>query len=194
MVRWLPVWKPGYLLSLGCDQLLWGFAGREWFQEETRKDTGRLENFCRAFARNDVSAIEEGFNAYLRKTISIRDTGVRKEMKENFYHGILLGLFGNMDEWVVMSNAESGEGYSDIAIEIEEEGIGIAIELKYAEDAAFEKGCEEAMRQIQDKNYEEVLIRDGMETIYRYGIACYKKRCRVVSSERQNGNTWEYFA
>lgn len=154
---------------------------REWFQEETRKDTGRLESFCRAFQVNDVSAIEEGFNAYLRKTISIRDTNVRKDMKENFYHGILLGLFGNMDEWIVMSNAESGEGYSDIAIEIENEGIGIVIELKYAENAAFDEGCREAIRQIKDRDYEEVLRKDGMKTIYRYGIACYKKRCRVVS-------------
>ena len=154
---------------------------REWFQEETRKDTGRLESFCRAFQVNDVSAIEEGFNAYLRKTISIRDTNVRKDMKENFYHGILLGIFGNMDEWIVMSNAESGEGYSDIAIEIENEGIGIVIELKYAENAAFDEGCREAIRQIKDRDYEEVLRKDGMKTIYRYGIACYKKRCRVVS-------------
>ena len=97
-----------------------------------------LESFCRAFQENDITAIEEGFNAYLKKTISIRDTHTKKEMKENFYHGILLGLFGNMDGWNVQSNAESGDGYSDISIEIEEQETGIVIELKYAENASFE--------------------------------------------------------
>lgn len=95
----------------------------------------KLEDFCRAFLENDTATIEEGFNAYLKKTISIRDTNVRKAMKENFYHGILLGLFGNMDGWDVQSNAESGDGYSDISIEIEDQETGIVIELKYAENA-----------------------------------------------------------
>jgi len=102
-------------------------------------------------------------------------------MKENFYHGILLGLFAGMDGWKVKSNAESGDGYSDISVEIEDEEIGIIIELKYAENAAFDTACQEAMNQIRDGNYEEKLIDDGMKTIYRYGIACYKKRCKVVS-------------
>ncbi len=106
---------------------------REWFRWETEKNMENLEGFCRAFLENDTAAIEEGFNAYLKKTISIRDTHVKKEMKENFYHGILLGLFGNMDGWDVQSNAESGDGYSDISIEIEDQETGIVIELKYAE-------------------------------------------------------------
>lgn len=140
-------------LAIPNKEIRWIFVEQiqEWAKEESRKDVGRLEDFCRAFQTNDVAAIEEGFTAYLKKTISVRDTGVRKEMKENFYHGILLGLFGNMDDWIVMSNAKSGEGYMA------------------------------AMRQIRDRHYEEILVRDGMKTIYRYGIACYKKRCRVVS-------------
>ena len=85
-----------------------------------------------------------------------------------------------MDHWNVMSNAEAGEGYCDIAVEIDNLETGIMIELKYAEDAAFEESCQAALRQIRDRKYEEILIRDGMKTIYRYGIACYKKRCRVV--------------
>lgn len=102
-------------------------------------------------------------------------------MKENFYHGILLGIFGYLDGWCVQSNAESGEGYSDISIEIEDKEIGIVIELKYAEKAAFDAACQEALRQIHDRNYAEVLIDDGMMTIRKYGIACYKRRCKVVS-------------
>ena len=141
----------------------------------------KLEDFCRAFLENDTAAIEEGFNSYLKKTISIRDTNVRKEMKENFYHGILLGLFGNMDGWDVQSNAESGYGYSDISIEIEEQETGIVIELKYAENASFDTTCREAMKQINDRNYVEKLVDDGMITIRKYGIACYKRRCKVIS-------------
>ena len=132
-----------------------------------------------AFLENDTAAIEEGFNAYLKKTISIRDTHVKKEMKENFYHGILLGLFGNMDGWNVQSNAESGDGFSDISVEVEDRETGIVIELKYAENAAFDNACKEALKQIRDRNYEEKLADDGMTTIRRYGIACYKRRCRV---------------
>ncbi len=154
---------------------------RKWFKDEAQKDTQKLVNLRRAFEENDTAAIEKEFTSYLRKTISIRDTGVKKEMKENFYHGILLGLFGNMDGWKVKSNAESGDGYSDISVEVEDKDIGIVIELKYAENAAFDFACKEALKQIHDRNYEETLVDDGMKTIYRYGIACYKKRCRVVS-------------
>lgn len=154
---------------------------REWFRGETVKNIEKLESFCRAFLENNIAAIEEGFNTYLKKTISIRDTNTKKEMKENFYHGILLGIFGNMDGWNVKSNAESGEGYSDISIEVEDKEIGIIIELKYAEKAAFDDGCREALKQINDRKYEEALIDDGMKIIYKYGIACYKKRCKVVA-------------
>ena len=154
---------------------------QEWFKAETTKDSQNLESFCRAFEENNVTAIEEGFTSYLKKTISIRDTHTKNSMKENFYHGILLGLFRNMDEWSVQSNAETGDGYSDIAIEILDKDIGIIIELKYAENAQFDAACRKALKQIEDRNYDELLIDDGMKTIYKYGIACYKKRCKVVT-------------
>lgn len=192
---WSILFTTGYLTQDGKDEegisslaipnreIRWVYVQqiRKWFKDESRKDTRKLENLRRAFERNDAAAVEKEFASYLRKTISIRDTGVRKEMKENFYHGILLGLFGNMDGWKVKSNAESGDGYSDISVEVEDLEIGIVIELKYAENAAFDNACREALEQIHDNNYEEALADDGMTTIYRYGIACYKKRCRVVS-------------
>ncbi len=194
---WSVLFTTGYLTQCGEEDLgrtelvipnkeiRWIYAEQiqDWFEEETLKDSQKLEAFCHAFEENNVTAIEEGFNAYLRKTISIRDTNTRKEMKENFYHGILLGLFGAMEDWDIRSNAEAGEGYSDISIEIEKKGIGIIIELKYAEKAAFDNGCQYAMQQIKNRNYEEALIDDGMKTIYRYGIACYKKRCKVLSNK-----------
>ena len=154
---------------------------RDWFDDETTKNRERLENFCKAFEENNVLAIENGFHEYLEDMISIRDTNVRKGMKENFYHGLLLGILGNMDNWIVQSNAESGDGYSDISIEIRRKGVGIVIELKYAENAALEEACKEAVEQINKRNYEESLRNDGMTTIYKYGIACYKKRCKVIS-------------
>lgn len=192
---WSILFTTGYLTQSGLqhgemtelvipnNEIRWIFVRqiREWFKEESVKDTAKLERFCKAFEVNDTAAIEKEFNEYLWNTISIRDTSVRKSMKENFYHGILLGLLAYMDGWSVRSNAESGEGYSDISIEIRAKGIGIVIELKYAEDGAFDDGCREALRQIRDRKYEESLIKDGMRTIHRYGIACYRKQCRVVS-------------
>ncbi len=192
---WSLLFTTGYLTQTGNDEdgistlaipnreIRWIYVQqiRSWFKDEMKKDSRRLETFCKAFRENDTAAIEKGFTSYLRRTINIRDTNIKKEMKENFYHGILLGLFAGMDGWKVKSNAESGDGYSDISVEIEDEEIGIIIELKYAENAAFDTACQEAMNQIRDGNYEEKLIDDGMKTIYRYGIACYKKRCKVVS-------------
>ena len=102
-------------------------------------------------------------------------------MKENFYHGILLGLFAGINHWKVKSNAEAGDGYSDISIEIDDKEIGIIIELKYADNAAFDEACKKALQQIQNRNYEDALLDEGMTTIRKYGIACYKKRCKVIS-------------
>lgn len=192
---WSILFTTGYLTQCGKDdgsmtglvipnkEVRWIFEEQiqDWFEEETKRDAQMLKNFCRAFEENDTAAIEKGFTSYLRKTISIRDNNVKKEMKENFYHGILLGLFAGMEGWKVKSNPEAGEGYCDISVEVENKEIGIIIEVKYAENASFDHGCKEALRQIADKNYAEMLLDDGMTTIRTYGIACYKKRCRVVS-------------
>lgn len=192
---WSILFTTGYLTQCGQDdgglielvipnrEIQWIFEEQiwEWMKKDVRKDFQKLENFCKAFEQGDTQAIESGFNSYLRKTISLRDNSVRKDSKENFYHGILLGLFAGMEGWMVRSNAESGEGYSDISIEIEDKDIGIVIELKYAQNAAFDEGCRKALQQIRDRNYEEELLDDGMKIIRRYGIACYKKRCKVVS-------------
>jgi hypothetical protein len=105
---------------------------------------------------------------------------VAKDRKENFYHGILLGLLRHKEKWLVLSNAESGEGYSDILIEVPERKIGVVIELKYAEADKLEDGCAEALSQIDEKQYNAHLQSDGMQTIVKYGIACFRKHCKVV--------------
>ena len=153
----------------------------EWFQEEVRRDTPKLDAFCAAFPRADAQAVEEQFNAYLNRTISIRDTCVRKDMKENFYHGILLGLLSHREDWLVDSNPESGDGYSDILVELYEERIGIVIEVKYSDGGDLETGCRNALEQIKRNRYEDRLVQDGMETIISYGIACFRKQCRMYS-------------
>lgn len=152
----------------------------EWFQEEMGKDTPLIDAFCDAFIRGDAEAVEEQFNAYLLKTISIRDTNVRKGKKENFYHGILLGLLSHREDWWVRSNVESGDGFSDILVESEEKGIGIVIEMKYPDGGDLTDGCKSALEQISRMGYETRLLQDGIGKILRYGIACNRKKCKVV--------------
>ena len=156
-----------------------------WFQEEARKDAPTLDAFCEAFCQGDAARIEQMFADYLRSTISIQDTAVRKDKKENFYHGILLGLLSHRGDWVIASNAVSGNGYSDILIKMRRASLGMVIEIKYAESRNLEPACMEALAQIEDKNYAERLLDDGMNTILKYGIACHKKTCmvRMLSSQ-----------
>ncbi|MCD7867531.1 MAG: ATP-binding protein [Clostridiales bacterium] len=151
----------------------------EMFRENVKKDGARLNDFCNALKNGNAPEVERQFTAYLSDTVSIRDTFVKKPTKENFYHGILMGILGFKGSWKISSNRESGDGYSDILAEIENEEIGMVIEVKHAEKADYDKVILEAFRQIERERYEEALIRDGCSTIYKYAIACYKKRCRV---------------
>ena len=150
------------------------------FKEHVKKDGETLDRFCEALKNGETESIQRQFQAYLRKTISIRDTFVKKNMKENFYHGILLGILGFKASWNVFSNRETGDGYSDLLITIPDEAIGIVIEMKYADDGNLDAACKKALEQIEGNHYEEELYDEGMDDILKYGIACYKKRCRVV--------------
>ena len=150
------------------------------FRENIRKDGEAVNRFCEAMRRGDADGVEKQFTEYLKKAISIRDTFVRRPTKENFYHGILLGILGFKASWIVTSNRESGDEYSDIQIQIEDEEIGIAIEVKYAQSADLEAECRKALEQIEMQDYAQTLRAEGMKTIWKYAIACYKKRCRVM--------------
>lgn len=151
----------------------------EWFQETARADSARINRFCAAFPAGDVTAIQEMLHDYLWDSISVRDTAVRKNQKENFYHGMLLGLLRSQGNWLVKSNAEMGEGYSDITVQTPDR-IGIVIELKYAEDGNLESSCKAALAQIEDRKYGEGLKRRGVKKLLQYGIAFYEKECLVV--------------
>lgn len=154
---------------------------REWFQERiVEKEPGKVQEFCNALKSGDDIKAEEVLNEYLRKSISIRDTYVRENSKENFYHGILLGLLGSMEDWVIQSNVESGDGYADILAEIDDDKTGFVIEIKYAGNGSLEAACKAALRQIDDKGYVTELKEAEMEKIYGYGIACYKKHSKIM--------------
>ena len=151
----------------------------DWFREVTRSDTARISRFCAAFPAGDADVIQEMLEDYLWDSISVRDTAVRRNMKENFYHGMLLGLLQNQDSWLVKSNAETGEGYSDISIQTPDR-VGIVIELKYADDGNLEKACREALKQIEEKKYAQGLKHRSTKKIIKYGIAFCEKECMVV--------------
>ncbi|MCD8083320.1 MAG: ATP-binding protein [Clostridiales bacterium] len=150
------------------------------FEKKVAQDGVAVTDFCEALKSGNAAEVETLFTAFMKKTISVRDTAVRKEFKESFYHGLLLGILSVKDGWSVDSNRESGEGYYDIAIEIEDEEIGIIIEVKYAERGQFESECKKALKQINDNDYAASLREDDMQTILKYGIACFKSQCRVV--------------
>ena len=153
------------------------------FKENTKRDGEKLQEFCDALEAGKAVEVERLFEEYLKRTISIRDTFVRKPTKENFYHGIMLGILGFKTDWYVKSNREAGNGFGDIIIKIEDKGIGIIIELKYAEDAKLSAECESAMKQIEDTGYTTDLKDAGFYKILKYGIACYKKKCKVMFEE-----------
>ena len=174
-----------YLLSIPNTEIrnLFTKKIKEWFSDVSKNDGKTLEIFCNAFIEKKPEKIEQLFGDYLWNTISIRDTAIAKEKKENFYYGILLGLLGYKSSWLIKSNAESGIGYSDILIEAPENRTGIVIELKYAEDGNMDAACKQALKQIEDKDYIAKLKQDGMRNFIKYGVACYKKDCKVMIYE-----------
>ena len=192
---WSVLYATGYLTGMHVEQedadifRLWIPNGEirklfyelveDWFREVTRSDTSRISCFCEAFPAGDTDTIQEMLDDYLWDSISVRDTAVRRNMKENFYHGMLLGLLQSQDNWLVRSNAETGEGYSDISIQTPDR-TGIVIELKYADDGNLEAACGEALKQIEEKKYAEGLKRRGAKKIIKYGIAFCEKECMVV--------------
>ena len=152
----------------------------DFFKENVPKNGDALREFCEALKTGNAKSVEKILSEYLRRTVSIRDTFVKKPMKENFYHGFLLGILGFGDSWSVSSNRESGDGYSDILVETDDGETGIVLELKYAEDGNLDAACKKALKQIEQKRYGEELEEEGILHILKYGIAFYKKRCRVV--------------
>ena len=184
--------------NIFAEQIMKMFLGK------VEKDGEHLEAFCSALLAGEATKVERLFTEYLSQTISIRDTFVKKAKKENFlsekattkaskiqkpsvcfYHGILLGILGYKKNWYVRSNEESGDGYSDILIRVRAEEIGIIIEVKYAENGSYEAACHEALEQMEHKQYIARLEADGYRKVLKYGIACFRKRCRVAVEKQE---------
>ena len=154
---------------------------QQWFDQTVVNDEDRMSSFYQSFAQGKAKDVQDQLTSILAETISILDTKARNEEKENFYHGMMLGLLRNHRNWIVRSNVESGEGFVDILIKPEDPDEGILIELKYSKTFdGLEKACERAMEQVKNRRYDEALREEGRCHILAYGIAFYKKRCKVV--------------
>ena len=154
---------------------------QEWFKETIVHDEKPMQAFCQAFLDGNAEEIQKRLTVILGKMISILDTKAKDDQKENFYHGLLLGLLRSEPNWLILSNAESGDGFSDILIEPEDPDAGIVIEVTYSPTlAGMESVCVTALEQIKSKRYDERLRNEGRENVTAFGIAFCKKRCRVV--------------
>ena len=154
------------------------------FKRSVSQNRELLRSFCNAMLASDASTMEHALTEYMGKTISIRDS-FAKSIRENFYHGLLIGILGSQGAWKATSNKESGDGFSDILIEVNEDDlrIGMVLELKYSKTKnALDKECDDALQQIEDKNYDQELREKGYTKILKYGIAFYHKKCRVKTS------------
>ncbi|MEG0511315.1 MAG: AAA family ATPase [Clostridia bacterium] len=154
---------------------------QEWFKHAVNQDAVSMSTLHSAFTSGNAEEIRKQLTVILSKMISVLDTKAKDAQKENFYHGILLGLLRSNPNWNVMSNAESGDGFCDITVEPDDPDMGIVIEVKYAASVAgLPAACDNAMRQIIDRRYDALLRNEGRVNILAFGIAFHKKRCEVV--------------
>lgn len=156
------------------------------FSADVAKDGEMLARFCAALESGNASEFERLFTEYMKQTISVRDTFVHDLKKENFYHGMLIGILAYKGNWIKYSNKESGDGYSDVMIKIKKDNIGIIVELKYSDkESGLERSCREALKQIDNRHYTEVLHSEGYTKILKYGLANHLKKCRVIVEEEK---------
>lgn len=173
----------GYRLVIPNKEVRQVFVSQiqEWFRQTVTYDDGSVQDLCEAFMAGDADKIQSNLNMILIKTISVLDTKARDDQKENFYHGLLLGLLRSKPDWRIKSNRESGDGFSDISIKPTIPEKGIVVEVKYSNTiSGLDDACGKAMKQIRDRRYDEALREDGREDIIAYGIAFCRKRCKVV--------------
>lgn len=154
---------------------------QEWFRKTFVRDDKPMRDFCQAFQTGDAETIQKHLNLVMTRMISILDTKARDDQKENFYHGLLLGLLRSDPTWLIMSNVESGNGFSDILIEPDDPDAGIIIEVKYSPTfAGLDEVCKKALEQVKTRRYDEKLRNEGRENLIAYGIAFNRKRCKAV--------------
>lgn len=158
---------------------------QEWFKAVVANDNDTMKLLSKAILDKDETILARQLNIVMGRMISILDTKAPDDMKENFYHGLLLGLLrGSNPDWLIKSNRESGDGFSDILIKPENPDLGIVIEVKYAKEfKGLDAACDAAMAQIKQKRYDEALRDEGRCDILAYGIAFCRKRCKVAGEK-----------
>lgn len=158
---------------------------QEWFKAVVANDNDTMKLLSKAILDKDEAILARQLNIVMGRMISILDTKAPDDMKENFYHGLLLGLLrGSNPDWLIKSNRESGDGFSDILIKPENPDLGIVIEVKYAKEfKGLDAACDAAMAQIKQKRYDETLRDEGRCDILAYGIAFCRKRCKVAGEK-----------
>nr|WP_308499208.1 AAA family ATPase [uncultured Agathobacter sp.] len=158
---------------------------QEWFKAVVANDNDTMKLISKAILDKDEMILARQLNIVMGRMISILDTKAPDDMKENFYHGLLLGLLrGSNPDWLIKSNRESGDGFSDILIKPENPDIGVVIEVKYAKEfKGLDAACDAVMAQIKEKRYDETLRDEGRCDILAYGIAFCRKRCRVTGEK-----------
>lgn len=158
---------------------------QEWFKAVVANDNDTMKLLSKAILDKDETVLARQLNIVMGRMISVLDTKAPDDMKENFYHGLLLGLLrGSNPDWLIKSNRESGDGFSDILIKPENPDLGIVIEVKYAKEfKKLDAACDAAMAQIKQKRYDETLRDEGRCDILAYGIAFCRKRCRVAGEK-----------
>ena len=192
---WSVLFTTGYLTSVGRGEngaIRLVIPNREvteifvqqiqaWFKERFVHDEQPTRELCRGFLTGDSEAVQQRLNVILSRMISVLDTKARTGSKESFYHGLLLGLLRSETEWLILSNAESGDGFCDIIVEPDDLDKGIVIEVKYADSMdKLEKACAAALQQIEARRYDERLRNEGRTEIMAFGVAFCRKRCRVM--------------
>lgn len=192
---WSVLFTTGYLTQAGMTEEgayklvipnrevrdVYKFQIQEWFRETIFSNTEQLIAFWNAVEESRTEVIEKYLNRTLSNSISVFDTKAPEKEKENSYHTFLVGLLVGNADWLVRSNVEAGDGFADIVVETEDPDAGIIFELKCSKDAAgLKNACQRAMEQIKNRRYMEYLKNDGRDDILIYGIAFYKKRCKVV--------------
>ena len=148
---------------------------RSWFIDHLNRDsrTDILESVIHA----DAEKLEDLLCTWLTNTISCFDE------QENYYHGFVTGLVSGFNGYMVVSNRESGNGRFDLVVKQRSRWHHAAIlEFKVVEKYnQMTKACEDALKQIEEKDYEAGLRDEQYENIAKLGICFCQKRCRVKS-------------
>lgn len=178
-----------YMLKIPNEEVreVFKYQIQEWFDKTVQNDTNGLAPFWKALSDGDAKTVEDSLTRILSQTISVLDPKGSEVEKEQFYHAFLSGMLVGNKNWGILSNKESGMGFADLLVETDDPNCGLIIELKsVSKITQLDDACERAMLQIHDRRYDEYLRNEGRNEIWAYGIAFYKKRCKVVVEKLKN--------